>query len=618
MTTLPFHLPSTDRLYPARRPAWPWPPRLLRLVLAMAVLLVFVAPAGGGTLAAKPAEAPEAEQDLLGRSTPRGTVLGFLRASGREDYERAAQYLDARRAPKAAQELALQLKAVLDRGLIVDLDSLSSKPEGSLNDDLPISQERVGVVRTLPEHLEILLDRVQRGKDSPIWLFSAETLRQIPGAYSELRDTWLEELLPAWMAKTHLLAAPLWQWLAFLLSIPLAIALAWPISRLLLSPVRLLLRRIPHESEDILLGRVARPVRLLVLAVTVQAGSLLLPFSIVARQFWTRVSATLAVVALAWLLLRATDIAAALLRQHAAIASRPGNTALVQLGRRLTKAAIVVAGALVLLYRGGVDLTAALAGLGLGGLALAFSAQKTLENLFGGMMLISDQTLRVGDFCRIGDITGTVEDIGLRATRLRTLDRTLINIPNGQLATMNVENFAWRDKILFRTVIGLRYETTPDQLRSVLAEIRRLLYAHPKIETESARVRLLRFAASSLDLEIFSYVRETDYPTFLAVQEDLLLRILEIVEASGTHVAFPSTTTYLSQDAGLDPAKRQAAEEAVRRWRDAQELPFPDYAPERIAEMRDTLQYPPPTSARRPPDAPPPAAPPGANHRAGT
>ncbi len=609
---------ATPRTFPAPRPTRPSPPWPVRLVLALTVLLALVGAAAGGTPPGKPAEAPEAELDLLGRSTPRGTVLGFLRASGRGDYERAVQYLDTRRAPRAAQDLALQLKVVLDRGLIVDLDTLSSKPEGSLKDDLPISQERVGVVRTLPEHLEILLDRVQRGTDPPIWLFSAETLRGIPKAYNELRDTWLEELLPGWMAKTHLLAAPLWQWLAFLFSIPLAIALAWPISRLLLPMVRLLLRRIPHESEDRLLGRVARPLRLLVLTVTIQAGSLVLPFSIVARQFWTRVSATLAVVALAWLLLRAADITAGLLRQHAAISSRPGNTALLQLGRRLTKAAIVVAGALVLLYRGGVDLTAALAGLGLGGLALAFSAQKTLENLFGGIMLISDQTLRVGDFCRIGEHTGTVEDIGLRATRLRTLDRTVLNIPNGQLSTMNIENFAWRDKILFHPVIGLRYQTTPDQLRYVLAEIRRLLYAHPKIETESARVRLVRFAASSLDIEILSYIRETDYPAFLAVQEDLLLRILEIVEASGTHMAFPSSTTYLSRDPGLDPAKRQAAEEMVRRWRDARELPFPDHAPDRIGEMRDTLEYPPPSSARRPAEGQPPAAPPRANHRADT
>jgi MscS family membrane protein len=577
---------------------------LLGLVLGLAGVAATAAPGG------KPADAPEVGQDPLGRSTPRGTVLGFIRAAQRGDYERASQYLDTRRNPRAAMDLALQLKAVLDRGLRTDLDLLSNRPEGAVNDDLLIGQDRVGTVKVSGEPLEILLDRVQRGKEPSIWLFSAETLRRIPAAYNELRDSWLEEFLPAWAAQTQLFAAPLWQWLVFLLSIPLAIAVAGLINRLFSPTVRLLLRRVSPLSEELLRGRVATPLRLFVYAVTIQAGSLLLPLSLAARQFWTRVSATLAVVALAWLLLRAADIAANVLTQHAAVAKRTENTALLHLGRRLIKAAVLVAAALILLYRGGVDLTAALAGLGLGGLALAFSAQKTLENLFGGIMLISDQTLRVGDFCRIGDQTGTVEDIGLRATRLRTLERTLLNIPNGQLSAMNVENFAWRDKILFRPVVGLRYETTPDQLRYVLAEVRRLLYAHPQVETESARVRFVRFGASSLDLEVFSYIRETNFPDFLAIQEDLLLRILEIVAASGTQIAFPSSTTYLSRDTRPDPARRQAAEEAVRRWREAGELPFPDNAADRIDTMRDTLEYPPPSSARRPPDDPSPPAPP--------
>ncbi|MBI4537800.1 MAG: mechanosensitive ion channel family protein [candidate division NC10 bacterium] len=584
-----------------------WP---FRLVLALTVLLALVAPAGA-------APAPDLEPDPLGRTTPRGTVLGFIRAAARGDDERAAQYLDTRRIPGSSLDLARQLKVVLDRSLHADLDSLSNRPEGSLNDELAVGRDRVGVVKVSAEPLEILLDRVQHGQRPPIWLFSAETLRGIPQVYNKLRDTWFEELLPGWLAGAKLLGAPLWQWMAFLLSIPLAIGLAWPLNRLLLPMIRLLLRRIPHESEDRLLGRIARPLRLLVLAVTIQAGSYLLPLSLAARQFWTRVSATLAVVALSWILLRMADIVTDLAATRAEIASRPGNTALLRLVRRLAKAAVFVAAGLVLLYRAGVDLTAALAGLGLGGLALAFSAQKTLENLFGGIMLISDQTLRVGDFCRVGNHMGTVEDIGLRATRLRTLERTLINIPNGQLSTMDIENFAWRDKILFRPVIGLRCETTPDQLRYVVAEIRRLLYAHPKVETESARVRFVRLGASSLDIEIQGYIRESDFTAFLAIQEDLLLRILEIVEASGTHVAFLSRITYLSRDAGLDPAKRQAAEDAVRIWREARELPFPDYSRERIDEMRDTLEYPPGNPGPRPPGGQPPTGPPGANGRAG-
>jgi MscS family membrane protein len=133
-------------------------------------------------------------------------------------------------------------------------------------------------------------------------------------------------------------------------------------------------------------------------------------------------------------------------------------------------------------------------GLGIGGLGLALAAQKTLENLFGGIMIITDEPLRVGDFCQVADHIGTVEDIGLRSTRIRTLARTVVAVPNGQLATMNVENFSLRDKLWLRHAIGLRYETSTDQMRHLLASVRSMLYAHPKIETESARIRFVGVA----------------------------------------------------------------------------------------------------------------------------
>jgi MscS family membrane protein len=590
---------------------------MILLALLLPAALGTCAPAGSP--AAPPGDSGEGPQDLLGRTTPRGTVYGFIRTAQREDYERAAQYLDSRRPPRAATELARQLKAVLDRGrlvdergLSIDLDSLSSKPEGKLDDDLAIGQERVGIAKTSSRQLEIFLDRIQRGREAPIWLFSADSLRRIPELYEELQAHWIEALLPGWLVALELLGTPLWQWIAFLLAIPLAVGLAWPLNRLLHPLLDRLLRWLPQESEERLLRRLSRPLRLLVLAFTIHVGSVILALPLVARQFWTRVSATLVILAIAWILLRVADILAGFAGQRAEIIRRPSNAALLVLGRRLVKAAIFLTALLFLLYRAGVDLTAALAGLGLGGLAIAFSAQKTLENLFGGIMLISDQTLRVGDFCRIGEQMGTVEDIGLRATRLRTLDRTVLNIPNGQLATMNIENFAWRDKTWFHPVIALRYETSPEQLRYLLAEIRRLLYAHPKVETASARIRLVRLGPSSLDLEIFSYILESDYAAFLAVQEDLLLRILELVEKSGTRPAFPSTTAYLAQDAGLDPARRQAAESAVRDWRARGDLPFPDFPGEQVAEMRDALPYPPADSAGRGagPSAEP-SAPPG-------
>lgn len=315
--------------------------------------------------------------------------------------------------------------------------------------------------------------------------------------------------------------------------------------------------------------------------------------------FLAYMAATLAVIGATWLCLRLIEILFELReRQLTAIASSE-KLSLLHLGEKLLSILVVTIGALFIFYIAGINLTAVIAGLGVGGIAVAFAAQKTLENLFGGITVVSDQPIRVGDFCRAGEYQGTVTAIGLRSTRLRTPARTVVAIPNGQLAQMSLENFSLRDKIWFNHTFGLRYETTPDQLRHILAEIRKMLYGHPKVESSSARVRFIGFGDSSLKLEIFAYVVETDYAAFLAIQEDLLLRIMDIVEASGSGFALPSQTTYLAQDTGKDAGKTQEAILKVRQWREKGELPFPDFSPETIAKINNQLEYPPGDSAQR-------------------
>jgi len=164
---------------------------------------------------------------------------------------------------------------------------------------------------------------------------------------------------------------------------------------------------------------------------------------------------------------------------------------------------------------------------------------------------------------------------------------------------MSLENFTVRDKILFRHKLQLRYETSADQLRFVIAGIRRMLYEHPKVETVTARVRFIGFLDSAVELEVFAYVFETEYEGFLAVQEDLLLRVMDVVEKSGTTFAFPSQTTYLARDGGLDKKKSEEAMKTSSVWRQQGELPFPDFMPEDISKFENKLEYPEPGSIVR-------------------
>ncbi|RPI02542.1 MAG: mechanosensitive ion channel family protein [Zetaproteobacteria bacterium] len=457
----------------------------------------------------------------------------------------------------------------------------------------------MGIVTANGKSLEVLLDRVQRGKSPPLWLFAAETLRKVPEIYAEIGPPWIEAYLPRPLLDTQFLTFSLWQWITILLVIPVALVLARAVNRLLIPLLRPAVRYLTQEQDDRQLSRLEGPIRLLTLVVTSYWSVTLLALPFLVREVWARLAVTLGIAATTWLIIRLNGIVAELTGRRLERTKRAASMTIVRLVQRFVTATAILAGGLVFLYTLGFDLTAALAGLGVGGLAVAFAAQKTLENLFGGVMITSDQPIRVGDFCRFGDQVGTVEDIGLRSTRIRTPDRTLVSVPNGQLASMSLENFGVRDKIWFHPTIQLRYETSPDQLRFVLAGIRQLLYAHSKVESQSARVRFVAFGTSSLNLDIFAYVQATDFAAFLEIQEDLLLRIMDIVEQSGTGFAFPSTTAYVARDRGLDAEKTEAAIAQVRQWRADKDLPFPNFPSERIVRMSDTIEYPSPDSAVR-------------------
>jgi MscS family membrane protein len=193
-----------------------------------------------------------------------------------------------------------------------------------------------------------------------------------------------------------------------------------------------------------------------------------------------------------------------------------------------------------------VNLTAALAGLGVGGIAVALAAQKTLENVIGGISVICDQTVRVGDRVRVCDKDGFVEDIGLRSTRIRTDDRSVISVPNGQLATAILENISLRDKFWFHHALRLRYETSASTMRCTLDGIKTYLEQNPRVERKSARVRFISFGPSSLDVEIFAYIFADDWPQFLETQQQLLLAIMDNVQRAGASIAIPSQTLYLA------------------------------------------------------------------------
>jgi MscS family membrane protein len=309
---------------------------------------------------------------------------------------------------------------------------------------------------------------------------------------------------------------------------------------------KIVLRLTGHHDERRLASlRTPLGVILFAIAIRLQAT---LSVSLLARQIWRGAAEIFAVVGIGWLLIRFSDIVSDLGSRRLLLKQASDKMALLSFTRRMFKVFVVLVAAIVLLRYVGVNVTAMLAGLGIGGVAVALAAQKTIENFFGGILIIMREVVRVGDFCKIADQLGNIEDVGFASTRVRTLDRTVVSVPNALVSQTNIENYTMRDKIWFHHVFGLRYDTSAQQLREVLDEIGKMLSAHSKVETVTGHIRFVAFGRSSLDLEVFAYVLETDYTLFLGVQQELLLRIMEIIAASGTHLALPSQISYLERN----------------------------------------------------------------------
>ncbi len=517
------------------------------LLAAPVALAVALCPAAREAGAASPAaslfhqkgtpKAPAAPaEDPLGRSTPFGTVFGFVNAVEHQDLYRAVEYLDTRQPPRQARQLAQGLADVLNAA---ELGDLSRQPEGDVESGLPPGRQRIGVVKTPAGTVDIFLERVRRGgTGAQVWLFAADTLKRVPQIHGEIGVNWFERHLSGTFLDARLLGYPVWRWLGILLALPVSFGIARLAGRLLIPATGALLGRLLRRPSGPAAERLRWPLHLLVMAIVFYALSFA-ALSAASRLFWGYVAATVATIALTWAGLRLIDEAGGLLHGGGRGPLGSARIETERLVHRIAKAGVAIAGASVILYVAGVNLTAVLAGVGIGGIAVALAAQKYLENLFGVVTIISDQPIRVGDFCKAGEFMGVVEDVGLRSTRLRTVGRSVVSVPNGQLVTMSLENFSLRDKILFNHRFYLDSETPAERLRGVIGGIRTMLSLHPGTETQTAHVSFTGFRDLSIEIEVFAYVIGTDYAAFLAVQEELLLRIMAIVEANGARFAVP-------------------------------------------------------------------------------
>ena len=487
--------------------------------------------------AAAPVDSNQTQSDPLGRDTPRGTVAGFLSAVEARDFDRAGQFLNTSQNVDEVRELAGQLAYVLNNSHL-RLNYLSNRPEGTDQPGLPRRTERIGAVSGATGSVNIELSRLQRGQDW-IWLFSSETLQETPSAYEFMSDASFDRHLPPFFSRPMWLFVPLWKYLALALGFLLAALAAYALIPLLKRVLERFFSKHTAAEGRQLAKRIAAPLSALLWLAMAQGMVVLSGLPLLARERWYQIASKLFIAGFVWLFLAVVNVSALAFRWRIDRSGSVETMAVVRLIQRTVNFVCIFLGVVLVLRLAGYDVSAFVAGLGVGGLAIAFAAQKTLENLFGGIMLILDKPIRVGDQCRIGDSVAIVQDIGLRSTRLRSAERTIMTVPNVLFSTMILDNLTMRDMTQFRHVLGIRMETDVEQLEELMEELRALLSKDSMIDPPSRRVRLIRVDGRSLDIEIYCMIKTRDSVEFLRVQESLLLESLRILDTRGVSLARP-------------------------------------------------------------------------------
>src|SRR3984957_9928746 len=488
---------------------------------------------------------PAPNKDPLDRDSPQSSVVAFLEAAHAQNYSRAWRYLDLRKMPdeqrlSGGAELARELQAILDRDTQFDVGNLSRDPEGDISDNLARNRDRIDTFHVNGQTLELDLERVTLHSGLSVWLVSSDSIARIPLIAQMADNSVIERHLPLPLVNWQLIGTPLWRWIGLVLLAFALAALSKLLSRFALWLTHELVRRLAPKWNLSLLQTFLGPLRLLLSVSLFRGGMEWFGPSALLRLYLGRLLALLFFWGIFWLCAVIIDAIVRHLRTRLEARHRAFSYSVLPLSGRVAKIVVFVLIIAAVLSAWGYNTTTLLAGLGIGGVALALAAQKTIENLFGSVSVISDRPVSVGDFCKFGNQVGTVEDIGLRSTRIRTLDRTLVTVPNGSFSTMALENFDRRDKTLFHVTLNLRRNTTPDQMRTVLQSITNLLKDNSKFETGPMPVHFSGIGAYSLDIEIFMYVLTLDGDEFNKTQQDLFLSILDAVESAGTALAVPT------------------------------------------------------------------------------
>lgn len=523
--------------------------RRFSLVPGTLLLVATLAVADGLT----PTPVNSAPPELSSARATMETFLNAFYATDGADLKEAARCMDLSEIPAGLREamsgdFALQLKDVLDRTELIDVSKISGDPNG------PPWVLRVG------EAAKLVISRVEDGR----WLFSRETINELGG----LRDIaeergvvqgvekpveektvsgWLRSMAPETLRHRRLILEG-WQWIGM----AALLLLGFVVNRILLlflaGPALKLLRIKFGEIREEKVRYVLRPLGLLAMLILWWFGLIWLGLPVSVLRWYAAFVGVALIVVACLSAYRLVDVLCGVLSRRAAETENRFDDLLVPLIRKSLKILIVVIGIVLVSQAFDQDLTGLLAGLGIGGLALALAAQDTIGNLFGSLTVLLDRPFQVGDWIKVEDVEGTVEEVGFRSTRVRTFYNSLISLPNSHLTSAAVDNLGLRQYRRWSTRLGLAYDTTPESIDAFCEGVRELIRQHPQTWKGSFHVYFNEFGASSLEVMLYVFFQTPDWAEELKARHRLAVDIVRMARELGVEFAFPTQTLYLRKE----------------------------------------------------------------------
>ncbi|MFV1883456.1 MAG: mechanosensitive ion channel family protein [Balneola sp.] len=481
----------------------------------------------------------EANQDGY-LSNPRRAVHTFLhwQQKGHQNLDRVILPFKLSDESKEEKiELATELRKVLDaRGLLVVYESV---PNNSNYADTLSGLNQYILFDELPEVYLI--------KQNGQWVFSAATIQRIPDLYQATFSGVIEALLdrlPEW-TKEEWFGIEIWQYLGVFIWLLIGVILRKIFEFVLDNYIRRITQKTRFTWDDDLLDGVERPSGFIFLMAFFSVTYTNLQLSVTVNLYLSNILEIAVSAGFVWLFYNLADVFSKYLTVVTSKTENKLDDQLVPLIRKTLRFFVVVMGVILILQNNGYNVASLIAGLGIGGLAVALAAKDTLANFFGSITIFADKPFRIGDWIKVGSVEGIVEEVGFRTTRVRTFYNSLVSVPNSQIATTDIDNYGMRQYRRLKTVLNLTYSTSPEQMEAFVEGIKAIVKANKHFRQDFYEVHFNSFGAHSLDVLVYVFFDVPDWSTELQQRHNFHLEVLRLAKEVGVEFAFPTQTLYV-------------------------------------------------------------------------